>query len=506
MSLLTLRHKCETMARFISLGLVVVLSLSGTVVARNLTLDQALDIALNHTMRGEMIEGNLEVAEQLYSARRINMYLPEISINGSVPSYRSAEEYRPYKNPQDKELYKTRNLDFSSFIELNQTLITGGTVKATADLKSQDQRYPDLRFEPFDNIFVDQSNRQGSFSVSLEQPLFRPSSVKNELNNRKDDLAIAVVTRLADEAALKTEITEAYLGVLQLSLQAEIAEARTEKAILQLGIDSAKLADGVLSEEDFLLSSSSRLDAELEDQTATTNLAEKKRELSALLDFDMSETLDLNDPVVAAHLDEATKRRMIAGWEEAAPIKKAERQFAKAKRESDYAAAGHGLTGDLEASYSFGRQEIETDRVVDSLGFGGLTNEDIPTNSWTIGVKFRLPLWDGGAGSAAIRASRYQAEQARYEFTRAQRSAQAKIVNLINQLDVSYQRLDIIRKQIGLAKDRLAIAKGRFEDGRISMLTLLESRVFLIEVRDRYLDELRKYLINRIELDSQYLS
>ena len=47
---------------------------------QTLTLDQALDIALNRTMRGEMIEGNFEVTEQLYSARRINMYLPEISV------------------------------------------------------------------------------------------------------------------------------------------------------------------------------------------------------------------------------------------------------------------------------------------------------------------------------------------------------------------------------------------------------------------------------------------
>ena len=108
--------------------------------------------------------------------------------------------------------------------------------------------------------------------------------------------------------------------------------------------------------------------------------------------------------------------------------------------------------------------------------------------------------------SAAVRAAKYQAEQARYEFIRAQRSAQAKIVNLINQLDVSFQRLDIIRRQIDLARERLVIAEGRHADGRISTLTLLESEIFLLETRDTYLEELKKYLLNRIELESQYLS
>ena len=500
------RNQDSVVRIILSIGLMGLMS--GALGARDLSLDQAIDIALNYTMRGEMIEGNLEVAEQLYSARRINMYLPEISINSSVPSYRQAQDYRPYRDPQERELFKTKNLDFSSFVELKQTLLTGGTITATADLVSEDRQYPDIRFESWQEIFVDQNSRRGSFSFNLEQPLFRPSTVKNELNNRRDDLEIATVTRLEEEAALRKEITEAYLGVLQLTLKLEVASGKLEKARLQEGIDSIKLSDGVLSEEDFLLSGSSRLDAELEHHAVRTDLGEKKRELATLLDLDMSKPLGLSEPVVVAHLDEAAKQRFVSGWEEAAPIRKAEHRFAKAKREADYAAAGHGLTGDLTASYSLGRQEIETDKVlVDTLhNKGGFTEEDIATSNWTVALQFRLPLWDGGAGSAAVRAAKYQAEQARYEFIRAQRSAQAKIVNLINQLDVSFQRLDIIRRQIDLARERLVIAEGRHADGRISTLTLLESEIFLLETRDTYLEELKKYLLNRIELESQYLS
>ncbi|MEW5794974.1 MAG: TolC family protein [Candidatus Zixiibacteriota bacterium] len=474
--------------------------------SRDLTLQEALDIGLSRTMRGEMIEGNLEVAQQLYSARRINMYLPEISINGSLPSFRKSLAYQPFRNPLDRQPFKTRNLDFSSFIELKQTLVTGGTLTATADLTSEDNRYPDTRYDPVDEVFVDQLRKQGSFSFSLAQPLFRPSSVKNELHNREDDLKIAEVTRLEETTALKKEITEAYLGTLQLALQAEIAGDKLKKASLQEHIDSAKLSDGVLSEEGYLLTGSARLDAELEGHSVENQLGEQRRELATLLDFDATDTLNLALPPVPTHIDEATRQRLIADWENAAPIKKAEHQYAKAKREADYAAAGHGVTGDLAASYSFGKQRIETERAVDADGARETTEEDVSTNSWTVALQVKVPLWDGGAGSAAVRAARYQAEQDRYEFTRAQRSARAKIINLINELDVSYQRLAIINKQIGLAEERLAIAQGRFADGRISELTLLESRTFLLETRDRYLEELKKYLLNRIDLESKYLS
>jgi outer membrane protein TolC len=473
---------------------------SGTGVGQSLSLRQALEIGLGQTMRGEMIEGNLEVAEQLYSARRINMYLPEISINGSIPSFRKSQAYEALRGELEYGFSKRRNLDFTSNIELKQTLITGGSLTARADLLSQDKRYPDMRFSnATDIVFIDQLNNSGSFSFFLQQPLFRPSLVRTELDNRKDDLGTARVTRIEETAALRKEITEAYTGVIQQTLQAEMAADKLKQAQLQQVIDSTKLADEVLSAEEFLLSRSSLLDAELAHRSAVTDLGEIKRELATLLDIDVTSELSLTVPVVAAHIEPAMQERMVNDWEQAAPIKKAEHVLAKAERQADYAAAGHGLTGDLAASYSFGEQRVETDF------FDGSTEGDYSTNSWTVALNFKLPIWDGGAGSAAVQAARYQAEQARYEFTRAKRSARSRIVNLVNQLDVSYQRLDIIRQQIDLATERLSIAEGRFDDGRISESTLLESKIFMLDTRHRYLEELKKYLLNRIDLESQYL-
>jgi outer membrane protein TolC len=465
---------------------------------RELTLDQAIELALKQTARGGMIRGNLEVAQQYYSARRINMYLPEISIVGSLPAYTSNESYRPFRNSFDKQLYEERNLDFSSFIELKQSLFTGGSLTATANLKREDNRYPDVREDASSGVVVNENTRQGFFNFSLEQPLFRPSSVRNELNNRRDDLEIAIMTRIEEEAALKREVIEAYLGVLQKSLQLEIAADRLKKTQLKENIDSAKLADGVISEEDFLLSTSDRLDAELGRFEMQTQNTEQKRELATLLDLDVTEDLLPCEPTVPSHLDRAAAERMINAWEQTVPITKADHVFAKKKRAADYAAAGHGLTGDLKAGYNLGRQKIETERA------DFTTDDNINTSGWSVSLDFRLPVWDGGAGGAAVRAARYEAEQARYEFTRAQRSARAKIVNLINQLDVSYQRLEIIAKQIELAENRLNIARDRYADGQISRLTLLESRIFWLETRDKYLDELKDYLINRIELQSQF--
>lgn len=489
--------------------LVTVFLWSPLLSAREISLDAAIDMAVNHTARGGMIRGNLEVAEQYYSARRINMYVPEISINGSLPSYSLDESYRAINNV-DKAFYKSRSLDFSSFIELKQSLFTGGSLTATANLSNEDDRRPDNTFALSDGIFLDETTRQGDFRFNLEQPLFRPSSVRNELNNRKDDLEIAKVTRVQEEATLKKEVTEAYLSVLDLSIQENLTSDRLEKNSLKQNIDSLKLEDGVISEEDYLISTSERLDAELEHFSVVTQLGEQKRELATLLDMDVNDELKLDIPEIADHIEPNERARLEAAWDRTAPIVKAEHVYQKAEREANYAASGHGLTGDLRASYSFGRQKIETERsyVRDTSGniIESVTTESLSPSStgWTVGLEFRFPIWDGGAGSAAVKAARFESEKARYEFTRAKRSARATIINLLNELDVSYQRLGIIGKQIDLASNRFDIAKDREADGQISRLTLLDSRIFYLETRQKYLEELKKYLLNRIELDSQF--
>ena len=87
-------------------------------------------------------------------------------------------------------------------------------------------------------------------------------------------------------------------------------------------------------------------------------------------------------------------------------IKKAEHQYYKSKREADYSAGSHGLTGDLTANYSFGRGIIE--REVDEIQ---LPDDDINTNSWGVSLNFTYPIWDGGSSGAAVKAARFQSDQ-----------------------------------------------------------------------------------------------
>ncbi len=469
-----------------------------------LTLEKAIEHALNKTARGDIIEGKLEVAKQNFDAKRINFYVPEISINGSIPAYAVDESYRFFGGSAQKQLYKTKEMNFSSFVELNQSLITGGDLKITANLTKNKDSYPDTRRFDFSNnpvasgTIVDEDLKQGFFNFSLTQPLFRPSEAKYELNNRRDEMDIARMNKISDEAVLKKEVTQAYLSLLQAEVKGNVFSDKLEFSQVKANIDSSKFSDGIMSEEDLLESTSLLLDAELERFEFETKMRDQKREMALLLDLDAEEEFKLTEPQEIEQFDETQKQQMLSNWENSIDIIKAEKEFKKAERSASFAASGFGIKGDLTAGYSLGRGDIETQYTDDTI------KDDIKTTGWTVALNLRVPVWDGGAGGAEVKAAWFAADQAKLEYQRAEKKARADIVNLINQLDVSYRRLDIMQKQIGLADNRLKIAEQRYHNGEISKLTYLESRVFYLETKDKYLEELKLFLVTKIDLASKF--
>ena len=483
-------HRCFTPA--------VVLLLAGAPsagLAVGMTLEQAIAHARDHTARGSIIRGDVQVAEQNYRAKRINFIVPSVSINGNIPSYNVDESYKFFGGSTRKRLYRTSGLDWVSFIQLKQNLLTGGSLSMSANLAATAERYPDTDPQAAPKAFLDETGRRGYFDFRFEQPILKAAAPKNDLDNRRDDRDLARLRRFDAEAALTRDVTDAYIGLLQAREKTTYMNEKFEASRLRAQIDSVKYLDGVLTEEGWLQSASAKLDAELAARDAAAVKADRERALALLLDLDVSSPIELTEPEPIGHPDDPTRVAYVADWERTVEIRKAAATFSKAKRAADYAAAGHGLTGDLKAGYSTGQGTVRLE---------GRPDENIDTRGWNVSLNLSYPVWDGGASSAAVDAARFEAERAQLELQQAKQAAQAEIVKLVNQVDVSFRRLKILRKQVDLAANRLSIAQERMDDGRLSEIGHLEAQAALSEARSKYLDELRSYLMNRASLDGKF--
>jgi hypothetical protein len=162
-----------------------------------LTLDEAIRLAVRESARGRIIRGDVEVKQGLYQASRSNFYFPSVSVNGQVPAYSVDQSYKFFGGSTRKRLYKTQGLTLNSFVELDQSLVTGGTLNLRANLANNRDRYPDTDPAASANSFLDEVGRRGYFDFGLSQPILRPSQPRYDLANRKDDLEQARLTRVS---------------------------------------------------------------------------------------------------------------------------------------------------------------------------------------------------------------------------------------------------------------------------------------------------------------------
>ena len=473
--------------------------------ARSLTLQEALDIAVGNTGRGRIIEGNLEVAEQQYFAERVGFYVPEISINGRVPTYSVDESYGFYPGTRIKGFVKETNSPVDADITLKQNLITGGDLTLQAFLVDDFKQYPVAEIDNQSDVRnllirdIDEAQRRGTFNFSLQQPLLQPSEAKNTLHNARDDLDLARINQAAETATLKKEVVDAFFGCLRSDLTATINTAKLESARLQADIDSAKLGDGVVSEETWLESAAARLDAELQMFDADQAASQQRRELASLLEWSGSDSLVPEVPSQVVNLTDDEQRAYLTGWPECNDIRKARLEHQKAQRAAKYAASSHGLTGSLKATYG-----LERGRVEDNL-LGPVKKEQLRTNNYGVSLNFSYPLWDGGASSAAIKAKQIEEEQARLTLQKTEKAARNEVENLVTQANLSYRKLSLLQRQIELVRNRRDIAQERFDNGEISRLTFLESEVSLLQAQDKYLEQMQQYYETRVTLEGFYL-
>ncbi len=471
---------------------------------REISLTEAMEVALRQTGRGMIIEGNLEVAEQKYFAERINFYVPEISINTSLPAYNVNETYDFFPGTDVKGFGRSTRFNLDADITLKQNLFTGGDLTLAANLVRNEWDYPLRRSRVVDGdtVFltrtVNENRRLGTFRFSLEQPLLQPSTPRFELHNARDDLELAKLSRAENTEVLKRDVLDAYFGVLVAQVDAEVGSDALLAARLAADIDSLKLIDAVIDEAAWLESASARLDAELDQLERENALSEQRRALTVLLAWDSDEPLQPVPPEFLEPLRDGEQRAYISNWAESTPVRRAQREYQKAERAADYAAGSHGLNGSLSASYGLERGTVEDD-------ISGLAkSEELQTDSWGVSLNFSYPLWDGGASAAEVKAARLSQEQARLQLEKVQKSAQADIMAQVDQANLAYRKLDVLKRQINIVSQKLDIAQSRFEDGQISKLTLLEDRIAFHEARKKYLEQMKAYLLSRVELEGNY--
>lgn len=476
--------------------------------AESMTLDGTLDRLLNETTRGRIIAGERQVAEDKFNAERIGYYIPEISFNTTLPSYRQSQEYGNYFGFTDPILFKRNAISSTGNLQLKHKVITGGDLIFQAAYDIRDDEYPTSVFSevpvagnPDSTVRVagigvaTDRRRLGNFSLQFSQPIFRSSDSRSAYYEARDNLSQADVKWRANQADLKKEGITAYFDLLVADIDRQIAESQSQLADFNARWDSVKFSDSVITEEAWIESKSNRLEKRLALFDAEANLEEKKNEYNHLMDFPSERESVLMVPSSPKRPDEATAQKLLAGVARSAETELARISMEIAERNLNRTRSLMGLNGTLNASYSIGRGNVKRSQPSEEY------DDQINTDDWRVSIDFTYPIWDGGASGANLHSQELAYESTRLAYLAAERSARNKMEIMLKRIEIHDAKMALLDQELELAERKLQDAEERHEIGMISDGTLLENRIYYFEARKNRLATMKNYYLDLAELE-----
>ena len=481
-----------------------------TLSAEPLTLDQTLERLLNESTRGKILQGQFEVSQAKYHSQRIGYYLPEISLNSTLPSLSETENFSQFYGFTDPILAKRRTSSRIGDIQMRQKVITGGDITIRGYIDWRDARYPstisvqDTLTDAFQSYLVTAKDKtiRNNLSFEFSQPIFQNSDSRMAYNSARDNLDQAEIQNRSDRAELKKTGIAAYFDLLVADIDTDIAVANKELAEYTTYWDSVKYADSVLTEEEWVESKSSRLEKKLALFDAEASYEEKLNDFKHLLDIPGDKKTELVSPPTPPMPPASKMQWYVANAEYLSETELARINMEIAERELNQTRNSGGLNGTFRATYQLGTEDVTITKEIqlDSL-VQNINKNNNNTTDWRVSLELSYPLWDGGASKANVRSSELAYESARLEYLAAQRNAENKMAIAIKRIEINNSKLQLLEDELALADKKLADALERQKVGLISEGTLLENRVYYLEAAKSRLTTLKDFYQDLTELE-----
>lgn len=313
-----------------------------------------------------------------------------------------------------------------------------------------------------------------SWSVSLAQPLFR---WQNWVGYRQAELAAALAEVQFVQAGqdLILRVTQAYFDVLLA--QETLATAQAQKAAiaqqLELAKKSFEVGTATITDTH---EAQARHDLALATEIAAENDLAVKRQVLRTLTGKETGTLKGLRAGVRIDPPQPADPGQWAAFAETGNlgVQLAQTSFEVASREIEKQRAGHYPTLDLVATYG-----------KSGSGFSSTTGGGVDTQSSTIGLRFALPLYAGGAVSSREREAAALYEKARADLDNARR--QAALGARQAYLGVSSGLAQVRALEAGVASSRLAVESNQlgYEVGVRINIDVLNAQSQLFDTRQK---------------------
>jgi len=451
-----------------------------------LDLEQSIAVAREKSFSMLRLVQDFKIAENNLKAAT-SRFKTHIDLNITSPEY--TETIRTFEDSTGLSFYPVKRLNYQTGLVVNQPLPTDGNIYMRNTLYN------------FDDFFSNNRLTQMNMRIGLTQPLhsfYGYNSIRSSFQQAKLAYERSSKQLKREELNLVYDVSSAFYNLLSVQKSEEIARLDLDRQLEAYEIARNKFEAGLIREVDALqmevdlAESQNNYDLALVNQNSAANYFKELIGLQLADSVVLSTQFDYR--VVIVDPEKAVRLAMANRLE----IREQEIQVELNTMSVKQQKAEGMIRANLNAYYE--KAGVSTQNINTQLRTAlGNAYSDFLTRpqNYGVGLNITIPLLDWGENKAQVRAAEARLKQNILRKEEVQRSIEREVRNLVDDLNSSLKRLQLLEKNLKVAEKSFEITRQRFSDGDIDSQALALERNRL---NNAYNSHLRAYINYQLKL------
>jgi outer membrane protein TolC len=430
-----------------------------------LDLQKSIEIAKTKSFSMLSLVQDLKIAEyNLKSAT--SSFKTHINLNFVSPQY--TETVRQFEDSTGISFYPIKQLNYQGNVNINQPLPTDGYVYVKTGLSNFDDFYTSLR-----STYL---NTRIGFVQPLDA-LYGYNKIKSAYKTAELAYEYSKKGLKREELNLVYQVSNSFYNLLSDQKRAEIARLDYDRQKEAFDISQNKYKAGLIKEVDALQMEVDLAEAQNNYDVAIVNQDAALNGFKQLIGIELNDSISLSTEYKYEAVIVDVEKAVQLAKENRLEIREQEIQIELNKLALKKQKSEGMIQGDLTAYYEkVGVSGQPVNSKFSSAVQNSYTDFLNRPQNYGVGFTVTVPILDFGENKALVRAAESRLKKNMLQKEEVQRSIEREVRNLVNDLNSSLKRLQLLEKNIIVAEKSFTITRQRFSDGDVDSQNLALER------------------------------
>lgn len=451
-----------------------------------LDLEKSINIAKEKSYDMLNLKQNLKISEyNLKSAT--SKFKTHVDLNLVSPQY--TETVRQFEDSSGISFFPVKQLNYSGSLVINQSLPTDGNVYIRSGLSDYD----------------DFNGNERLFNMNTRLGLTQPINALYGYNSIKSSYKQAALAYERSSKQLKREelnlvynVTNVFFNLISVQKSEEIARMNLERQKEAYTIAKNKYDAGLIKEVDALQMEVDLAEAQNSYDLAIINQSSDMNSFKQMIGLQLTDSVVLSSELTYKIVIVDPKKAVKLALDNRLEIREQEIQIELSKMNIKRQKAEGMIKGDLTAYFEkIGVSNQSLNTTLSSAVNNSFRDFKNRPQNFGVGFNITVPILDWGENRALVNAAKAQLQQNVLSQEETKRTIEREVLNLVDQLNSSLKRLQLLEKNVLVAEKSFSITRQRFSDGNIDSQALALERERL---NNAYNSHLRAYINYQVML------